>query len=187
MADPGSLPSDDDLVAGTLRGERRSFDLLVERYQKLVYSIAYRIVDNHTDADDLVQMIFLRAYSGLKTYVAGTEFKTWLYTVAVNTSLNARKQTRRQREVVFQAASQNPTEANPNPGGGIAQDEMKAGIEKAINMLPEEQRVALLLRIRDGLSHEEIAKICGTPVATITSRLFLARKKLEGLLREFNT
>jgi RNA polymerase sigma factor (sigma-70 family) len=54
-------------------------------------------------------------------------------------------------------------------------------------MLPEDQRVALLLRIRDGMTHEQIAKICGCPVATVTSRLFLARKKLEGLLREFNT
>jgi RNA polymerase sigma-70 factor (ECF subfamily) len=187
MAQSGSLPSDDDLVAGTLKGERQAFDLLVERYQKLVYSIAYRIVDNHTDTDDLVQMIFLRAYSGLKTFIAGTDFKTWLYTVAVNTSLNARKQTRRQRELVLQAASSVPTETRPDPGGGIASEEMKAGIEKAIHMLPEDQRVALLLRIRDGMTHEQIAKICGCPVATVTSRLFLARKKLEGLLREFNT
>jgi RNA polymerase sigma-70 factor (ECF subfamily) len=188
MADSDrSSPTDGELVDGTLRGDRCCFDALIERYQKLVYSIAYRIVDNHTDADDLVQTIFLRAYSGLKTFIRGTDFKTWLYTIAVNTSLNTRKQTRRQREVVLQASSQAKTETMPETSGGLAAGEMKAGIERAIAMLPDEQRIALLLRIRDGLTHDEIAKICGCPPATITSRLFLARKKLEGLLREFIT
>jgi RNA polymerase sigma-70 factor (ECF subfamily) len=186
MAGSG-FSSDDELVAGTLGGDRHAFDQLVERYQKLVYSIALRIVDNHTDADDLVQMIFLRAYSGLKSYVQGTDFKTWLYTVGVNTSLNARKQTRRQRELVLQASAQNPVETAPQQESGIAHEDMRAGIERAIHMLPEEQRVALLLRIRDGLSHDQIARIMKVPTATVTSRLFLARKKLEGLLREFMT
>ncbi len=180
-------PSDGELVKRTLRGERGAFDQLVGRYQKLVYSIAYRILTNPTDADDQVQVIFLRVYSGLKTFVQGTDFKSWLYAIAVNTSLNARKQSARQQGVVLRAAGEARPPDEPNPAMRLEEEEARAGIEKAISMLPEEQRIVLHLRIRDGLTHEQIAKILVCPVATVTSRVFLARKKLEGLLREFST
>lgn len=176
--------TDSDLVVKTLRGDRASFDRLIERYQRLVYSIAHRIVGNHTEADDLVQAIFLRAYSGLKSFTVGTEFRTWLYTVAVNTSLNVRKQSRRQHDLVLSAARKAPTETAGEQGADLDRQERREALERAIQTLPEDQRVALLLRIRDGLSHDQIAKICDCPTATIASRLFLARKKLEGLLRE---
>src|SRR5436190_15338974 len=65
--------SDSELVARTLKGDRQAFDELVERYQKLVFSIAYRIVVNVTESEDLVQSIFLRAYSGLKSFQVGTD------------------------------------------------------------------------------------------------------------------
>ena len=178
--------SDDELVRRTLSGERAAFDELIGRYQKLVYSIAYRIVQNRTETEDLVQTIFLRVYGGLKTFVQGTEFKSWLYSVAVNTSLNARKQIRRQQEVALKAVPAEPS-ASPDPAAGLMAEEAGADIERVIAMLPEEQRVVLHLRIHEGLSHEQIAKILGCPTATVTSRVFLARKKLEGLLREFGT
>lgn len=180
-------PKDDELVRRALRADRGAFDELVRRYQKLVYGIAYRIVNNHTETDDLVQMIFLRVYGGLKTFVAGTNFKSWLYSVAVNTSLNARKQIRRHHEVALKASSEVARPESPDPAAGLMAEDAAAGIEKAISMLPEEQRLVLHLRIHDGLSHEEIAKILNCPTATVTSRVFLARKKLESLLREFGT
>ena len=179
--------ADGELVARTLRGNRGAFDELIARYQKLVYSIAYRVVSNHTDADDLVQVIFLRAYGGLKTFVQGTDLKSWLYAIAVNTSLNARKQNARQQGLVVRAAGAARPVEPPPPSAGLMEEEARAGIEKAISMLPEDQRMVLHLRIRDGMTHEEIAKILGCPTATVTSRVFLARKKLESLLREFGT
>lgn len=178
--------ADGALVDRALRGDREAFGELVSRYQKLVYGIAYRIVRNGAEADDLVQSIFLRAYGGLRTFLRGTDFKSWLYSVAVNTSLNARKQARRQQEVVLQAgaAAEAPVE---DPAAGLMEEEAKAGIDRAIAMLPDDQRIVLHLRIHDGLTHEQIAKVLGCPTATVTSRIFLARKKLEGLLRELSS
>ena len=176
-------PSDNELVARVLQDDRRAADLLVERYQKLVYSVAYRIVLNRTDADDLVQAIFVRVFGGLKTFVQGTDFKSWLYTIAWNTSLNARKQTKRQQAVARSAAAEAPQSDTSDPGAALMSSEAREVIENAIAQLPEEQRVVLHLRLRDGLTHEEIAKIVKVPPATVTSRLFLARKKLERLLK----
>lgn len=176
-------PSDNELVARVLQEDRQAANLLVERYQKLVYSVAYRIVLNRTDAEDLVQSIFIRVLGGLKTFVQGTDFKSWLYTIAWNTSLNARKQTKRQQTVVRNAATGAPQADRSDPGAALMSSEARDVIENAIAQLPEEQRVVLHLRLRDGLTHEEIAKIVKVPPATVTSRLFLARKKLERLLR----
>ncbi|MBI2931405.1 MAG: sigma-70 family RNA polymerase sigma factor [Planctomycetes bacterium] len=176
--------SDDELVRRTLRQDREAFDLLLTRYQRLVYGIAYRVAGNPTDADDLVQAVFLRVYSGLKTFMLGTDFKSWLVAVAVNTSLNARKHKARQQELAFKAAASTPTEEAADPAAGLMEQEAQAGFERAISTLPEEQRVVLHLRVREGLSHEEIARILGCPVATVSSRIFLARKKLEGILRD---
>jgi|SoiMethySBSTD1v2_1073268.scaffolds.fasta_scaffold222692_2 RNA polymerase sigma-70 factor, ECF subfamily len=176
-------PTDNELVAAVLRGDRTAFTTLVERYQKLVFSVAYRIVMNRTDADDLVQSIFVRVYGGLKTFVPGTDFKSWLYTISFNTSLNAQKQTKRQQAVARKAAAEAPQSDRTDPGASLMSSEAREVIENAIGKLPEEQRVVLHLRLREGLTHEEIAKIVKVPPATVTSRLFLARKKLELLLR----
>src|SRR5258705_8324729 len=176
-------PQYNDLVARVLRGDRLAANLLMERYQKLVYSIAYRIVLNRTDSEDLVQSIFVRVFGGLKTFVPGTDFKSWLYAIAVNTSLNARKQTKRQQAVAQKAAIEAPKSDRSDPGASLLSIEARENIEKAIAQLPEEQRVVLHLRLREDLTHEEIARIVGVPTATVTSRLFLARKKLEQLLR----
>jgi RNA polymerase sigma-70 factor (ECF subfamily) len=180
-------PTDNELVAAVLKGERAAFGTLVERYQKLVFSVAYRIVMNRTDAEDLVQTIFVRVYGGLKTFVPGTDFKSWLYTISFNTSLNAQKQAKRQQAVARKAAAEAPQSDRAHPGAALMSSEAKEVIEEAIGMLPEEQRLVLHLRLRDGLTHEEIAKIVKVPPATVTSRLFLARKKLERLLRNVKT
>lgn len=176
-------PTDNELVAAVLKGDRAAFNTLVERYQKLIFSVAYRIVINRTDAEDLVQSIFVRVYGGLKTFVPGTDFKSWLYTIAFNTSLNAQKQAKRQQAVARKAAAEAPQSDRSHPGASLMSIEAREVIEDAIAQLPEEQRVVLHLRLREGLTHEEIAKIVKVPPATVTSRLFLARKKLERLLR----
>jgi RNA polymerase sigma-70 factor (ECF subfamily) len=180
-------PTDNELVAAVLRGDRVAANTLLERYQKLVFSVAYRIVLNRTDAEDLVQSIFIRVFGGLKTFVAGTDFKSWLYTIAFNTSLNAQKQAKRQQAVARKAAAEAPTSDRSDPGAALMSSEAREVIEDAIAQLPEEQRVVLHLRLREGLTHEEIAKIVKVPPATVTSRLFLARKKLERLLRNVRT
>ena len=179
-------PTDNELVASVLRGDPQAFSTLMVRYQKLVFSVAYRIVMNRTDADDLVQSIFVRVYGGLKTFVPGTDFKSWLYTIAFNTSLNAQKQAKRQQAVARKAAAEAPQADRAHPGASLMSSEAREVIENAIAKLPEEQRVVLHLRLREGLTHEEIAKIVKAPPATVTSRLFLARKKLELLLRNVN-
>lgn len=184
LVDQAAL-SDNELVRRILEnGDRQAANLLVQKYQRLVFSIAYRIVANATEADDLVQMIFVRVFGGLKTFVPGTEFKSWMYAIAVNTSLNARKQAKRRQGMIEKAAVRAREADEADPGADLENEEARNRIEAAIDRLPEEQRVVLHLRLKDNLTHEQIAKLVGVPSATVTSRLFLARKKLELLLRD---
>src|SRR5690349_17909327 len=152
MSEPVA-PTDNELVAAVLRGDGAAFNTLVERYQKLVFSVAYRIVMNRTDADDLVQSISVRVFGGLKTFVPGTDFKSWLYTIAFNSSLNAQNQSKRQQALARKAAAEAPQSDRAHPGAALMSSEAREVIENAIAKLPEEQRVVLHLRLREGLTH----------------------------------
>src|SRR3954466_15723296 len=81
-------PTDSELVAAVLAGDRAAFATIVERHQRHVYQLCYRFVANHEDASDLTQGVFLRAYRALRTYKGGPAFGPWLYRIAVNVSLN---------------------------------------------------------------------------------------------------
>jgi len=170
-------PDDKNLVKRCLAGDLKPFEILLERYQKPVFNIALRLLSNTDDAADVTQATFVKAYEKLNTYNKRYKFFSWLYRIAVNTSLNLLEQKKRSdllgdREV---------------PEGNRLEEELHAServekLEDAILDLPVEYRVVIVLRHFHDLSYEEMGIILDLPEKTVKSRLFTARQMLRDLL-----
>ena len=162
------------------RGEREAFDRLVVRYQRDVYRLCYRYVNNHDDANDLAQEAFLKAWRAIARFRGESAFSTWLYRIAVNACLN------------FRALRRPPTQdlpealADPLPGAAARMekgDEARR-VRAAVSRLPDRQRATLILKIYHELTHEEVAAILGSTVGTVKANLFHALGNLRRLMAE---
>ena len=178
-----SLREDDrEAVLASQRGEREAFDRLVERYQRDVYRLCYRYVNNHHDANDMAQEVFLKAYKALGRFRGDSAFSTWLYRIAVNTCLNFRSSKKPEGEEVSDAM---PDRA-PGALAKVERDERSKILREAVLRLPEKQRATLILKIYHEMTHEEVAGILGSSVGTVKANLFHAlgnlRKVLGGAL-----
>src|SRR5262245_29893371 len=130
---PASRDDDRAVIQAAQRGEREAFDVLVERHQKDVYRLCYRYVNNHEDANDMAQEVFLKAYRAIGRFRGDSSFTTWLYRIAVNTCLNFRAARRPPAEEV--------TEALPDKGRSVLdrleRDERSRRVRAAVAQLPE--------------------------------------------------
>ncbi len=169
---------DREAVEACRRGEREAFDRLVERYQRHVYRLCYRYVNNHHDANDMAQEVFLKAYRALGRFRGDSSFSTWLYRIAVNTCLNFRAARRPQIDELPDTIA--------DPAAGIAdrldRDEQSRQVREAVSRLPEKQRATLILKIYHDLTHEEVAQVLGSSVGTVKANLFHALGNLRRLL-----
>lgn len=192
---PGSNSDDIRLVERCQRGDRQAFDELVTRYQKRVFNLAYRILGDYEEANDLAQEAFIRVYKKIKSFRREASFYTWLYRLATNLCRNKLRQW--QRESRFQTASlHNPigpggkelihSLADPNPGPDEISErrEQKILVQKAINSLGEEHQLVIVLRDIQGLAYEEIARIVDCSEGTVKSRLHRARNILKERLED---
>ena len=171
---------DREAVEACQRGDRDAFDRLVERYQRDVYRLCYRYLNNHEDANDAAQDAFLRAYRAIGSFRGDSAFSTWLYRIAVNTCLNFRAARK-------PAGSELPDAlVDPRPGAQarVEKDERSRRVRDAVSRLPEKQRATVILKIYHDLTHEEVAGILGATVGTVKANLFHAlgnlRKTLGG-------
>src|SRR5262249_38133163 len=161
-------------VEAARHGDREAFDGLVERYQRDVYRLCYRYVNNHHDASDLAQEVFLKAYRAIGRFRGDSAFSTWIYRIAVNACLN------------FRAARKPPSEpldrdVADGAGGAdarIERDELARQVREAVSRLPEKQRATLILKVYQDLTHEEVAGILGSTVGTVKANLFHALANL---------
>ena len=139
-----ALRSDDErLVLACQRGEREAFSGLVERYQRDVYRLCYRYVNNHHDASDMAQEAFLKAFKALPSFRGDSSFSTWLYRIAVNTCLNFRQSRRPAHEPLSEALP----DLAPPVAQSIEDDERAASVRAAVAKLPEKQRATLILKL----------------------------------------
>ena len=179
-AAPGStdlaLADDRVLVAAFQAGHQAAFDLIVVRHQRHVYQICYRFVNNHEDAADLAQDVFVRAYRGLRKFKGDAALGTWLYRVAVNTSLN---------KLALKRPVMEPLDAAPRvetrterPDAALMRDQDAVRVREAIKRLPPRQRATLVLRMYRELPHEEIARILGSSVGAVKANFFHALANL---------
>ena len=191
-ADPGpgsalADPSDADLVGRAAAGDASAFRDLVVRHQVRVYQTVYRMLRDRTDADDVTQETFVRVYRNLDRFDRQREFGPWLQTIARNAALNciaSRKRRKAQSiDEIQEKGAPPPVTRDENPLEAAARRQVVERVRTALDRLPEEQRLVLILREFDGLQYEEIATTLGIPIGTVMSRLSRARLALGSLLR----
>jgi RNA polymerase sigma-70 factor (ECF subfamily) len=169
---------DREAVEACQRGEREAFDRLVERYQRDVYRLCYRYVNNHEDANDMAQEVFIKAYRALGRFRGDSSFSTWLYRIAVNTCLNFRAQRRPPGEELPEELADGSTAV----GERMEEDERARQVREAVRRLPEKQRATLILKIYHDLTHQEVAGILGSTVGTVKANLFHALGNLRRMI-----
>ena len=168
------------LVARSSAGEREAFDVIVERHRRAVYQVCYRFVNNHEDASDLAQDVFVRAWRGMKTFKGQSALSTWLYRIAVNVCLN---------RVAAKAPLTEPIETDrfedrrvEGAQHTMMRHERAVVVRKAIASLPAKQRATLILRTYHELSHQQIADILGSSVGAVKANFFHALGNLKKIL-----
>ncbi len=158
-------------VARCLAGEASAFEPLVNRYQRILFGVALRLLGNYEDAKDATQNTFIRAYEHLDSFDPERRFFSWIYRIAVNESLNLR---RARRPHVFDGV----VEVSGGQTEAIEARETAARVEQALARLSEEYREVVVLRYFGDLTYEEISDAVGVPEKTVKSRLFSARQRL---------
>ncbi|MCB1865866.1 MAG: RNA polymerase sigma factor RpoE [Chromatiales bacterium] len=181
--------TDEDLVRRVQRGDKRAFDLLVLKYQQKIVNLIYRFVRDPTEAQDVAQEAFIKAYRALPNFRGDSAFYTWLYRIAINTAKNALVARNRRPP----GDDLDPQEAEQFSGATGLQDiatperqllseEIAQTVNRAIESLPDDLRTAITLRELDGMSYEEIAETMDCPIGTVRSRIFRAREAIAKLL-----
>lgn len=173
---------DDDavLVAAARAGDRRAFDAIVLRYQSTLYNVAVRVLRDPDDAIDAVQTTFAKAWDRLDSFDPERRLFSWLYRIALNTSLNERERRRPQDPI----DDLDLVSAAPGPEEHAQGSERRVAVELALTKLPAHYREVVVLRHFADLSYEEIADAVGVEAKTVKSRLFSARTRLADLLRD---
>jgi RNA polymerase sigma-70 factor (ECF subfamily) len=174
------LPTDEDdaaLVARCLEGDRDAFAGLVGRYQRVLYTVAFRMLGNPADAEDAAQTAFVRAFERLGSYDGQHRFFSWLYRILANECLNQLR-ARKPLELVADRPSDDPL-----PPEAMELAERQRVVQQALLLLSSEHREVIVLRHFAELGYDEIGAALGIPVKTVKSRLYTARQQLAGRLR----
>ena len=184
-------PSDLSLVQRVQKGDKAAFDLLVLKYQHKVVKLVLRYVRIPAEAEDIAQEAFIKAYRALPQFRGDSAFYTWLYRIAINTAKNA-VASRDRNPVKFGLDTQDSDESyelqgrmkdTATPEALAMTEEIRATVNAAIDALPEDLRMAIVLRELEGLSYEDIAATMECPVGTVRSRIFRAREAIDAQLR----
>jgi RNA polymerase sigma-70 factor (ECF subfamily) len=184
----GREPTDEDLVVGVLAGDESAYGRLVTRYRDYVYTIAVRIVGDESDAEDVAQETFVRAYRALPKFRGDSKFSSWLYRIATNRALTHLKRRRRRGSVVDvdagphveAEAGRSEVGESPGPDELVIGEEFRRQVRAAVLRLPEQYRVVVTLFYLEERSYKEVAAILGIPMGTLKTHLHRAR----ALLRE---
>lgn len=187
-----SAPTDRDLIARTLEGDGGAFAILVDRFQRKIYRVAYAIVRNDIEADTVAQDTFIQAYTHLATFQGRSEFETWLTRIAINRS---RDSLRRRRFVSLfhgepdedQKGFLEPVDDRPGPEREIMAHQLRQAIERAERKLSPQQKVIFRLRHYENYSLEEIAETLSLRAGTVRAHLFRAIHKIRHELAEWVT
>jgi RNA polymerase sigma-70 factor (ECF subfamily) len=181
---------DKEIIERVKGGDKKAYDLLVLKYQQRVINLISRFVKNHSDALDVSQETFIKAYRALPNFRGESAFYTWLYRIAVNTAKNhltvqSRKITKSDYDVtdIEQIEGNMSLIEQTTPENLLHKDELQETVLKTIENLPEDLKSAIMLREIDGLSYEDIANVMDCPVGTVRSRIFRAREMIDNKIK----
>ncbi|MHC4179044.1 MAG: RNA polymerase sigma factor [Planctomycetota bacterium] len=171
--------SDETVVRQCLAGERTAFEILFERYRQPVFALALRYSGSPDEAADLLQDIFLKVYERLHLFKFKAAFSTWLYRIAVNTSLDRRRWRKRREDPPTDWRE--PPEIG-RPDEGVYQERLRSSLDEALQELPEHFRLVVILKDMQDFAYDEIASVLGISRGTVASRLNRGRKALRKIL-----
>lgn len=180
--------SDEELVALSQGGDLDSFNQLVVRWERPIYALAYRVIGREEDARDVAQETFLRAFRALKGFKGQAKFSSWLYRITLNLCRDWIRREKRTPlaqapegiDLVELAGEETVTETIEDL---VGRRELGRAVSKAMALLPEEQRTAIILKEYHGLTFQEIAELLDCPLSTVKTRLYqglsVVRKQLQ--------
>lgn len=180
MKRPGPTSTQEELLAAALRGDRDAQGELIRRFQKPVLGLCSQLVGPR-EAEDLAQDSLTQVLSRLDTFAGRSDLGTWIYRITTNICLT---HLRRRKRSPFQRDISGAPEPIGEPGGasGVQTGEDRGSIRRALEGLPDEHRVILILRDVRGLEYEQLAEVLGIAPGTVRSRLFRARRALREAL-----
>jgi RNA polymerase sigma-70 factor (ECF subfamily) len=182
---------DRQLVERAQRGDKRAFELLVEKYQRKLARLLSRLIRDPGEVEDVTQEAFIKAYRALPSFRGDSAFYTWLYRIGINTAKNYLVAMGRRAPTSTDVEAE---AAEGQEGGELLRDintpdsllltkEIGDTVTAAIESLPEELRSAIQLRELEGMSYEEIAKLMDCPIGTVRSRILRARESIAERLK----
>jgi RNA polymerase sigma-70 factor (ECF subfamily) len=187
---PGEALPETQLIERSRQHDVQAYSELVQRYQKKIYALVYNMTSNREDAEDLVQDVFVKAYSSLKYFQGNSSFYTWVYRIAVNRTINFLKKRNRRAtdslddvdKAIERDAAYVELSARESPVRDMAITELRERLNKALQSLSEKHRTVVVMHDVEGIPHEEIARILECSEGTVRSRLFYARQALQAQL-----
>ncbi len=174
-----------DILLKAQEGDLDSFEIIYRTCVNFVYNVAYRILCNKEDAEEVTQEVFLNVYHKLKGFRLESSFKTWVYRITVNCAINYQKKMARERERQKRYDDNLGPEGHVNdPGVAINSENRERTINALLRILNPDQRTAIVLRNIEGLSYREIADTLKVSINTVRSRLKRAREKMLVIRKE---
>ena len=184
-----SAQTDQELVRRVQRGDKSAFDCLVRKYQHKIIMMITRYLKDPSEAQDVAQDAFIKAYRALPNFRGDSAFYTWLYRIAANSAKThlaskGRKYAKQEVDIddIEKVANAPQLQGLDTPEQELANQEIIQVINDAIEGLPDDMRMAIILREFDGMNYEEIALTMNCPVGTVRSRIFRAREAIDNKL-----
>lgn len=168
-----SNDTDLKLVNLCLKGDKRAFGELIDKYQRTIFNVAMRMVNDYDDAKDISQTVFIKAYNRLDTFKPKYKFFSWLYRMLINESLNFLEKKRQHMKLEHDIISR-----DLNPEERYQQNELNRIVDEAVGELPIDYRIAIVFRHFANLSYNELSFVLDIPAKTVKSRLYTARQVL---------
>lgn len=191
----GPSPGDTDLMLRVRDGDGGAFEALVHRHQHAVYGTACRMLGDAAEAEDITQLTFLRIHRAAPKYRPTARFTTWMFAILRNLVFNeARRRKRHRGHVSLDAPAEFAGDSAPReladpvqtgPDAEALQAELESQIQAALQALPEQQRLAMVLLRYEDMSYEQIAEVLGTSVPAVKSLIFRAREVLRVRLKKY--
>jgi RNA polymerase sigma-70 factor (ECF subfamily) len=175
------MDEDKELIIQYLAGDKRALERLIMRYQRQVYGFIYRMLNDMDDAKDVTQEVFVRMFNGLQSFRMEASFKTWLYQIATNTSLNSLKKTQREKVRLDELVED---DHKPGISTEVMEKEQREYLRASLDELPERQKLALILRLYNGFSYAETAAAMGCSEGAVKAHYHNAVSRLREILKE---
>jgi RNA polymerase sigma-70 factor (ECF subfamily) len=182
---------DRQLVARAQAGDKRAFELLVEKYQRKLARLLSRFIRDPAEVEDVTQEAFIKAYRALPAFRGDSAFYTWLYRIGINTAKNYLMAMGRRAPTSTEVEAEEAEGFEEGeqlrdintPESLLLSNEIAETVNSTIEQLPEELRTAIQMREIEGMSYEDIAKAMNCPIGTVRSRIFRAREAIAEQLR----